>query len=129
MSEDLQTAMDHTDGNNKDFDTQATVVELDNGSTSDAPPPTNSSSEDLVHSKHGLTSRQGRRSVSYHEEDLEAAHPPMHVSVDTKYEIGPGHGLDSPRGNNVRPWSSGWPGPAYGNRTTIEAENKMPEER
>lgn len=95
----MHTVIDNRDENNKQFSNQTTVVELDNGSTSDVPLTTNSSSEDLVVQKPSGISRQGRRSVSYHESDLEAAYPPMHVSVDTRYEIGPASGFDSPRGH------------------------------
>lgn len=131
-----------SNSHNKKHSEQTTVVELDSNSADFQAQPTNRSSEDLViqkpsshahmhstthadnsHSRLRNMSRQGARSTSYHEEDLEAAHPPMEISVEQRYEIGPSAAgrLDSPRGSE-RPWSSGWPGAGYGNRVHIAAE-------
>lgn len=139
LNDDMQTAVDHRDSinSNKKYSQQTTVVELDNGSTSSDihSQPTNRSSEDLViqrpttnmsdYNRPRNISRQASRSVSCHEEDLEAAHPPMEVSIEQRYEIGPSSRLDSPRGHEPRPWSAGWPRAGYGNRTTIAADNSQ----
>lgn len=138
LDDDLATAVDYgnSTGSQKKYSQQTTVVELDDGSTSSEmhhdPHPTNRSSEDLViqkptndHNRSRNMSRQASRSVSYHEEDIEAAHPPMEVSVEQRYEIGPSSRLETPRGHEGRAWSAGWPRAGYGNRTTIAADRSM----